>query len=635
MKILNEKTILVVFLAVYLSIEGFLYFEREKHVIWEAEKRIDIILKFNKALHKYVEDVQKPVIYDLKANNKLYSEFFDPKLLSFTYVARNIHNNYIEIESKDGVEPYMYKLAATNPRNPINKATEYEEKILQRFRKNEINKFTDILNENGKQYVYRAMPIAKSKDSCMLCHSTPDIAPKALIELYGSEGGFGEQIGDVRAMISLKIPISELLKSENERFFILSIIIFMVFVVLYIFIVLILRKDTKLAQEIEKNEIKEKKTRAILDSSPSIIVLNNGKEIVDANKTFFEFFEVYANLEEFKKKYECICDLFEVIDKKGYVVDKRIHGLPWVEYLILNKNQTFKAAMHKNEKLNHFILKAEKVELDSEFLVIVELINITQEIELEQQMKEQEEILHSQSKIVAMGEMIANIAHQWRQPLNTISTAATGMKVQKDFGVLEDKSFDESVELINSSTKYLSQIINDFAGYVKINELEELFMVDEMVNQALRILEGIIKSNNIVVCKEIEEGLILYGVKNEFVQIIINILNNANDKFLIHKPQNEEIKNFIKISAYRDNENIIVEICDNGDGVDESVMKKIFEPYFTTKHQSRGTGLGLFVTHKIVTSNFNGSIKAKNQTFQCHGNDYHGVCFIMRMPIPK
>lgn len=624
----NPKAILAILSFVYVIIVVFLYVEKENHVIVEAEKRIDSILKFNKALHKYVEETQKPVIYDLKAKGELYEDFFDPKILSFTYIARNIHNNYVEIVSKDNEIAYQYKLAATNPRNPINKATPYEEEVLTQFRTKQIKEFTDIIEENNHQYLYRAIPIAPNKGSCMLCHSTPEVAPKELIAMYGDKAGFHEQIDDIRAMISLKIPVSEIIKSENTRFFFLACIILFVFTLIYFFILQIFKKEKLLAKEIIKNIEKEQKTRAILDSSPSIIVLNNGTEIIDVNKTFFDFFNGYQNITEFKSKYGCVCDLFTKIDKEGYISAKTINNKSWIEHLLNHQNEIYKAAIIKDGILNHFIVKAQKVQFQKEFLVIVELINITHEVELEAKLKEKEDLLQQQSKILSMSELIRNIAHQWRQPLSAISTASSGLRIQNDLNLLNNKELDETLQFIEDTTQYLSSIINDFAKLTQSSEHKTTFFVKDVINEAVNILKGILESKNIVISLDLDQNITLYGNKNSLLQCIVNILNNSND--VLSKQENKE--NMIFITLKSDSRYLYITVEDNGGGVDESILDKIFEPYFTTKHQYQGAGLGLYLVHNIITNIFDGFIQVKNEEKEINDTKYKCAVFTIVIP---
>ena len=630
MRNINEKNILVIFVLIFTFVVYYLYQERESIVISEAQKRIDIILKTNKALHKYVEDVQKPVIYDLKKQKVLIQEWFDPRLLSFTYIARNIHQNYVDLETKDEKTPYSYKLAATNPRNSLNQADSFETDILNKFRNNELKEYTDLKDEDGKLYVYKAMPIGKNKQSCMKCHSTPEVAPKQLIDMYGPTAGFNEKVGDIRAMISLKIPVSDIFKTESNRVVKLSIIIFVILTIIYTFITIIIRKDKALSKQIDENMKKEKKTRAILDSSPSIIIIKDGNEIVDANESFLNFFNQYQNLEEFKQNHKSLCDFFEQTDDVDYVYQST-KNTKWIDYINRNQDKTFKVAMKHNDQLNHFIIKTQPVDYKEQNLIIIELVNITSQIELQKEMLEKEKLIQKQSKMAQMGEMIGNIAHQWRQPLSVISTGATGLKLQKEYDELTDDVFYDTCDVIDNNAQYLSKTIDDFRDFAKGEHKKGKFFIHEAIKQQLVLLEGTLKNSHIIVVKNIDENIQIDSYKNELSQALMNIINNAKDK-LVETEQNKQSR-LIFIKCYTEDKNIVITIKDNAGGIDENALPKIFDPYFTTKHKSQGTGLGLYMTHQIITSSLKGTIEAKNSNFEYENNNYLGAELIITLPL--
>jgi len=216
---INLKVIIGFFILFYIIIASLFYNFYKQLVIEDAKQEVTAILNTTNALRKYIENIQKPVIYKLQQDGKLYKDFFDPKILSSSYIARKIHEGYALTQLAKNNIPYQYKLAATNPRNPKNKADKFETKILNQFRKKEIKEFSTILKENGEEYFFTAIPIDKNKKSCMKCHSKPDIAPKEMIKLYGSTAGFNEKIGDIRAMISLKIPVSNIIQVHTQYIF--------------------------------------------------------------------------------------------------------------------------------------------------------------------------------------------------------------------------------------------------------------------------------------------------------------------------------------------------------------------------------------------------------------------------------
>ncbi len=205
----------------------------------QNERHLHEILMRQRALHKYVEETLKPVIYELKAKGKLYDEFFDPRVLSFTYIARNINDNLNTLLDKERElrifheGALQYKLATDNPRNELNRATPKELSILERFRSGELTKYSETIREGEHHYIYHAIPVAPNKDSCMRCHSTPEKAPAEMVAQYGNEKGFGEEVGRIRAMISLKVPFDHELREAMWLFQFTMIAMGMFLILLY------------------------------------------------------------------------------------------------------------------------------------------------------------------------------------------------------------------------------------------------------------------------------------------------------------------------------------------------------------------------------------------------------------------
>ena len=187
-----------------------------------------------------------------------------------------------------------------------------------------------------------------------------------------------------------------------------------------------------------------------------------------------------------------------------------------------------------------------------------------------------------------MGEMIGNIAHQWRQPLSVISTGATGMKMQKEYGALDDKTFNDTCDSINENVQYLSKTIDDFRNFIKGDVSFKVVNIHEILDDTLNLLRASLSNNYINLVLSIDDDLQINANKNELQQALINIINNAKDNSL-------ELK-----------------IYDNGGGIPLEIIDRIFEPYFTTKHQSHGTGLGLAMSHKIIAQRHHQTIFVYN-----------------------
>jgi len=239
----------------------------------------------------------------------------------------------------------------------------------------------------------------------------------------------------------------------------------------------------------------------------------------------------------------------------------------------------------------------------------------------------QENILAQQAKMAAMGEMIGNIAHQWRQPLSSITSSATSMVVQKEMNLLEDKALIEGLKEINKKSQYLSATIDDFRNFFNSNKHKSTFNLRGSIKETLSILDSPLKHKDITVVEDIE-NLDITNYKNEFMQVIINILNNSKDA-LSHKHSNK----FILINAYQKDSNLILEIKDSGGGINEDIIDKIFDPYFTTKHQFQGTGIGLYMSNEIITKHMKGKIEASNEEFLYENHILFGAKLKVTIPI--
>ncbi|MGB5867671.1 MAG: ABC transporter substrate-binding protein [Arcobacteraceae bacterium] len=219
-------------------------------------------------------------------------------------------------------------------------------------------------------------------------------------------------------------------------------------------------------------------------------------------------------------------------------------------------------------------------------------------------------ILYQQTKNAQMGEMIGNIAHQWRQPLSLISTAASGILAQKAFGTITDKKEDEALNAIIEKVNFLSNTIDTFRDYIKEKkELKEVILQDRLKND-INIVEASLSNNYIVLLKNIDETepIHINMLVGELSQVIINILNNAKDVLVERKIESP----IVKISLQKKQNKAIINIEDNAGGISDEIFPKIFNPYFSTKHQSIGTGLGLYMSKEIIEKHLNGKLYATN-----------------------
>jgi len=243
------------------------------------------------------------------------------------------------------------------------------------------------------------------------------------------------------------------------------------------------------------------------------------------------------------------------------------------------------------------------------------------------QLKQKERVITENAKMVALGEMMANIAHQWRQPLSVVSTAASGVKVQKEMDILTDTLFYDSMDAIVKNANYLSKTIDDFSSFIKDDKKKQTFSLKEHIDKNLGILSGTFKINHINLVLDINSRIELNTFENELTQAFINIINNAKD--VLNEKNIEEKLIFIK--SYKDKNNVYLSIKDNAGGIPENIINRVFEPYFTTKDKQQGTGLGLYMVRQIIVESIKGEILVQNVEFKHLDKNYKGAEFIITL----
>jgi C4-dicarboxylate-specific signal transduction histidine kinase len=222
--------------------------------------------------------------------------------------------------------------------------------------------------------------------------------------------------------------------------------------------------------------------------------------------------------------------------------------------------------------------------------------------------REKEHLLIQQSRLAAMGEMIGNIAHQWRQPLNVVGLLVQSLPEARRNGELTEESLDETVRQAMEVIGYMSRTINDFRNFFRPDKGKADFFVQEVVDRSISFLQPHLHYHNIEITVRITDGLSMSGYPNEYAQVLINILGNAKDIFLERCTENPAIA----ITAHREGERTVVTIADNAGGVPEEILPRIFDPYFTCKRSGDGTGLGLYMSKTIIEKNMRGLLTARN-----------------------
>lgn len=250
------------------------------------------------------------------------------------------------------------------------------------------------------------------------------------------------------------------------------------------------------------------------------------------------------------------------------------------------------------------------------------ILEVKRRKEAEIKLKNQEELMMSQSRHAAMNDMISMLAHQWRQPIAAISMGANNILIDIELENLDAEVLKKTSNDILTQTKELSQTINNFKNFFKPEkELEEI-SVEDIFKETFKIIGKSLDNNGIKVTQNFNTPYKMYTYSNELIQIFLNIITNAQEALLKNKAESKEIN--IEVNE-EGNKTVVITICNNGESIDKDTIDKIFEPYFTTKEKMVGTGIGLYMSKTIVEKHLNGTIKVENIR--------DGVCFKIRVPL--
>ena len=371
--------------------------------------------------------------------------------------------------------------------------------------------------------------------------------------------------------------------------------------------------DKKLIQKLKEKErlldikLKECQERDIL--------FNELEKLSKAGTWEFDFLT---------KKFYCSDEFYSILDVDIESENFDLNYL--IKHIIRDKDKkNFKKDLFKSIKklkpLNHkykikkrdgkikviHILGKITYELNSKATKISGIIqDITKQMEIEDELKEQGNILIQQSKLATMGELIHMIAHQWRQPLNSISITSINLQLEQELGSLDSTELMNSLEFINAQTQKMSRTVDDFMNFLKPNKSIEKFNISELIGRTFSMIKSelTIKEINFNFDKN---NIEINGYKNELEQVLVNIILNSKDAFEENNIKNREINIYIKENyKYVD-----IIINDNAGGVPFEIREKIFNQYFTTKSKKDGTGIGLYMSKNIIEKSFNGSIELK------------------------
>ena len=425
--------------------------------------------------------------------------------------------------------------------------------------------------------------------------------------------GTGYNDNDLNEFISQNILAFNKTKNENFKFILMvSFITTASLLILSIFISNILEKKFKEFRNTIKEE--EEQFRNLFEFSNIGLSISDEKgRLIRVNTKFMQIFGYSKEEDLINKNWKDVSSndsIEQESEKYTQLLNGQIDQYSVEKLYVKEDGSTFDAYITANSL---------KIKSNVKY-ILSSIIDISE-------IKTKDSLLFQQSKMASMGEMLANIAHQWRQPLSVISTASSGVKLNMEFGVLKDEDLLLSMNGIHDSAQYLSQTINDFKDFFKPEKSKSTFTIKHATTQTLKLISAQFKDNEIQIIEDIQD-IEIKSFENELIQVLINMFNNARDALVDIKEEK-----FIFVHAEKKDNNLVISIKDNAGGIPQDIIKKIFEPYFTTKHKSQGTGIGLYMVNEIMQKQIKGFVDVRNVRYTYLGKHFIGAEFKLFIPL--
>ena len=434
----------------------------------------------------------------------------------------------------------------------------------------------------------------------------------------------GEKLGYIIVFKDLKyFATSDLI---NEHNFIIYVTLLNILLVLLVAYFLINNRTSNILKSLirtKTNELQKEQiyVQKILDLDENIILVTNENTTKKANKKFLEFFN-FDTIEEFSLQHDTICDFIVKIDDKLISEDKTIDGFLWTNYLLSTQDNQSKHTITILYNNNYYLFTSFVDKFDQKGNIILTLQNVTD-------LKKRDKLLYEKSKLATIGELIKNVAHQWRQPLSSITVGATGILLQKQTDLLTDNYLENTCEKINENAQRLSTNIEQFVSIIRGDDTKTIFYLDENIKKTIHLLDPAIKLNNIELILNIQHNIPIEGFYSELLQSLSNVITNSIEATSTNEEINEHL---IFITAHTANQKIIMNIKDNGGGIKEAIMAQVFDAYFSTKDGLSAKGLGLYYTYNSIVNGMGGDIEISNTEYSYQEEEYKGVNFKITLP---
>ncbi|MFH1981343.1 MAG: DUF3365 domain-containing protein [Pseudomonadota bacterium] len=582
---------------------GTLYFAANAYVIAHAERDIEYLLLSHKGVHHYVQRVVHPALYELKDIGELDDSFYEPEFLSSSFMVRNIHQYFNEELTGAGHPKIYYKLAATNPRNPVNQADAFEQDLIARFNADRQQKsYREVQVINGKKYLYHAQPFLENNPACLKCHGDPQDAPTQLRARYSCGGGFNEKVGYIRAIESIRAPV------QNE-FTLANIVLVAVmcgFTALMTLTFLNNRLKTRLQSRAEDLRISEEQYKLLFDSIHDAVFLHR----IGDNGTPDRFLEVN----------ETACR------RLGYGKDellklspRDIDAEPDSDRAVVRARKLIAAGALSFETI-HVAKDGRRIPVESNIRLFEKngekyALSIARDISDRKRADEEKATMVRQlqqvQKMESLGALAGGIAHDF----NNILSPILGFTELVLDDLPPDSDLRAPLKQVLDGTLRARDLVKQILVFSRQAESEpKPIKLQSVLEEALKLIRASLPAT-IAITADIEgEAGVVLADPTQIHQIVMNLCTNAGHAMeaaggplsvrldAVDRGLGDSREPPLEPGRYAR-----ITIADTGTGIDPQLLGRIFEPYFTTKAEGKGTGLGLAVVHGIVKSH-NGHI---------------------------
>lgn len=604
--------------AVTVVMAIVLYYLLSTYLIKEAEENLRNVLLSHRGVHHYIQRVMHPTFYKARDDGKIVKDYYAPEIFSSSFMVRVLHGFYNEEREKAGLPKIYYKIAADNPRNPVNRADEFESGLIRMFNeKKDVREYRSIVNFEGKKHLYYAIPFLETNDKCIKCHGNREDAPEGLQARYPGQGGFGEKAGRIRAIESIRVPIEQKLHTVYILTGSLSagVIAMILFVMFNMRLRMLVRtKTSALETEIAEHEKAQDSLilfKNLLDRSNDAIFVIDPEtgSFVDVNDKACSSLG-YTREELLNMRTSDIAAIVpDDSSWKAHVAEVKDRG-----YLIFEERHKRKDGTLLPVEVN---VKYIEVEKGSYMLAVAR--DLTERTRLEEQ-------LFQAQKMEAVGQLAGGIAHDFNNMLTAIIGYGSllNMRLEADSQL---KPFAE--EILNSAEKSASLTRQLLAFSRKQIIRPRQTDLNELIRGIEKLLKRLIGEDIDFKSALADEQLSVMVDAGQIDQVLMNLCTNARDAMpyggllSISTDSVELDREYAKAHAIeKAGRYALMAVTDTGIGMDEKSRLRIFEPFFTTKEVGKGTGLGLSIVYGIVKQH-NGHINiysepGKGTTFRIY-----------------